>query len=76
MARMTVKVSSKYQVVIPEDVRRSLDIRPGMRVDVVAKGGVAYLVPVRTFKEVRKKFAGKLKGLDLAGLREKKDREP
>ena len=73
---MTVKVSARYQIVIPEEVRRSLRLRPGMRISVIAKGGIACLVPVRTFKEVRKKFAGKLKGLDLAGLREKKDREP
>ena len=71
---MTVKVSAKYQVVIPEDVRRSLDIKPGMRVSVIAKGGVAYLVPVQPLKDVQRKLARRFKPSDLAGLREKKDR--
>jgi AbrB family looped-hinge helix DNA binding protein len=68
---MTVKVSSKYQVVIPEDVRHSLSIKAGSRVEVVAKGGVAYLVPVRSLVELQDKFSGKL---DQKGIRDKRDR--
>jgi AbrB family looped-hinge helix DNA binding protein len=72
---MTVKVSPKYQVVIPEEVRRSLNIKPGMRISVIAKGGVAFLVPVRSTKEIQEKHAGKFEPADLSGLREKSDRE-
>ncbi len=68
---MSVKVSSKYQVVIPEQVRSALNIKPGMEVEVIAKGNVAYIVPVVDLKVVKKKLAGKL---DHAHLREKKDR--
>lgn len=52
LKRMSVKVSSKYQVVIPESVREALKLRPGTQVDVIAKGGIAYLVPVRSISVV------------------------
>jgi AbrB family looped-hinge helix DNA binding protein len=68
---MTVKVSSKYQVVIPEEVRASLGLKAGSKVEVIAKGKVAYLVPVPTLEEVQKHLKGKL---NLTGLRDKKDR--
>ena len=69
---MKVKVSSKYQVVIPEDVRAALGIEPGLMVDVVAKGGIAYLVPIPELSELQKIFKGKLSGVEE--LREKKDK--
>lgn len=72
---MTVKVSSKYQVVIPEEVRKSLHIKPGMQISVIAKGGVAYLVPVSGLRDVQAKLAGKFRSGDLKNLREKSDRE-
>lgn len=72
---MTVKVSPKYQVVIPEEVRASLGIRPGMPVNVIAKGGVAYIVPVRSLEEIQEAFRGKFSRTDLKDIREKKDRK-
>jgi AbrB family looped-hinge helix DNA binding protein len=68
---MAVKVSPKYQVVIPESVREILKIKPGMKVEVIAKSGIAYLVPVESIKSLQETFKGKL---SLAGLREKQDR--
>lgn len=68
---MTVKVSPKYQVVIPEAVRTALGIRAGSRVDVIAKGKIAYLVPVQTVEELQAELAG---SLDQKNLRDKKDR--
>jgi AbrB family looped-hinge helix DNA binding protein len=67
----TVKVSSKYQVVLPEQVRNALDIKPGMQVDVIFKGRIAYLVPVVDLNVLRKDFHGRL---DQENLRDKKDR--
>ncbi|HLG20915.1 MAG TPA: AbrB/MazE/SpoVT family DNA-binding domain-containing protein [Bdellovibrionota bacterium] len=69
---MTVKVSPKYQVVIPEAVRNILGLRPGAKVEVIAKGGVAYLVPVSSLKDVQRKLGGKI---DRTNLREKGDRD-
>lgn len=72
---MSVKVSSKYQVVIPEDVRARLNIEPGTEVDVIAKGGIAYLVPVKELKELQSELNGKLSATDIPNLRDKKDRK-
>lgn len=68
---MTVKISSKYQVVIPEEARKSLDLKPGTSVDVIVKGGIAFLVPVRPLSEIRKNLKGKLSSTDVKSLREK-----
>ena len=64
------KVSSKYQVVIPKDVRTRTGIRPGQEYQVIAKQGVIILVPDKPIAEVR----GFLRGMRTAGFREKKDR--
>ena len=69
---MTVKISSKYQVVIPEAARKSLDLRPGTSVDVIVKGGVAYLVPIKSLADIKKSLKGKLSGNDVKTVREKK----
>ncbi len=68
---MTVKVSSKYQVVIPEHVRNILNIKPGAKMEVMVKGGIAYLVPVQSLDSLRKNLKKKL---DSKNLREKRDR--
>lgn len=67
---MTVTVSPKYQVVIPKEVRDTMHITPGMRVSVISKGGIAYIVPVPELKTVR----GMVKSLPTKNLRDKKDR--
>lgn len=68
---MTVKVSSKYQVVIPREVRKTLSIRPGAKIEVVVKGGVAYLVPVESLAQLRTRFRNVL---NQKGVRDKRDR--
>ena len=68
MAR--TKVSSKYQVVIPKDVRTRAHVKPGQQFEVVTKGGVISLVPNRPLSEGR----GFLRGIRTTGFREKKDR--
>lgn len=72
---MSVKLSSKFQVVIPENVRASLNLKPGALIDVIAKGGIVYLVPVKSLEEIRKSINAVTLGLDRKNLREKKDRE-
>jgi AbrB family looped-hinge helix DNA binding protein len=69
---MTVKVSPKYQVVIPEEVRTALGIRAGSKVDVIAKGKVAYLVPVQSIEDIQADLVNRL---NQKGLRDKKDRK-
>ena len=66
----TATVSSKYQIVIPKEIRREVRIRSGQVVQVIAKGGVITLVPDRPLAELR----GFLKGMKTEGFREKSDR--
>jgi AbrB family looped-hinge helix DNA binding protein len=56
----TVTVSSKYQIVIPKDVRDRLKIRPGQKVEAFALGGRIELVLVQPIEEMR----GLLHGMD------------
>ena len=65
-----VKVSPKFQVVIPKSVRETLGILPGQRLQVVQYGGRIELVPVRDIGEMR----GFLAGMDTTIEREP-DRE-
>ncbi len=71
---MSVKVSPKYQVVIPEEARRALNLKPGTQVDVIVKGGIAFLVPVKSITDVKKRIAGTWTREDQHSIRDKKDR--
>ena len=62
-----VTLSSKYQVVIPEPVRRTLRLEPGAKFHVIAYGSRIEFVPVRPMRQTR----GFLKGIDTAVPREK-----
>ncbi len=68
MAR--TRVSPKFQVVIPKDIRESANLKVGQELQVVAKGGVITLVPERPISALR----GFAKGIRTDDLREKKDR--
>ena len=61
-----VKVSPKFQVVIPKPVRESLGLRPGQRLQVLSYGDRIELVPVRSIGEMR----GFLAGMDTGFERE------
>lgn len=65
-----VTVSSKYQVVIPEDVREKMALKPGQKVVVIEKDGVVHLIPQKPVKELR----GFVKGVDTNKLRNEEDR--
>jgi AbrB family looped-hinge helix DNA binding protein len=63
----TVTVSPKYQVVIPKELRDSLQIKPGEKVQVLQYENRLELIPVRSIKKMR----GFLKGIDTTVKREK-----
>lgn len=63
----TVKVSPKFQIVIPRAVRKSVDIQPGEKVQVIPYENRIELIPVKPIQESR----GFLKGIDT-----KVEREP
>lgn len=62
-----VKVSPKYQVVIPAEIRKSMGIRPGTKVYVLQYENRIEYVPVKDMKQMR----GFLKGIDTSIKREK-----
>ena len=68
MARTTI--SSKFQIVIPKEIRERHGLRVGQRLQVISKGNVITLIPDRPLAA----FRGVLNGMPTSGSREKKDR--
>lgn len=65
-----VKLSSKFQVVIPQDVREKLDLKPGQEIVVIEKNGIVHLIPRRPIKEMR----GFVEGIDTQNIRDEEER--
>lgn len=63
---MQVTISPKYQVVIPKEIRRRLNLRPGQRVHVMAQGASVVFIPIVPIEELR----GVLRGIDTNVERE------
>jgi AbrB family looped-hinge helix DNA binding protein len=61
-----VKISPKYQVVIPRSIRESMHLKPGQKVQVVEYGNRIELVPVSAISKMR----GFVKGIDTTIDRE------
>ena len=61
-----VKVSPKFQVVIPREIREALGIEPGQKVHAVRYEDRIVYIPVRPMKEMR----GSLRGIDTEVPRE------
>lgn len=61
-----VTISSRYQVVIPKDVRERLDLKPGQQVEAIAYKGRIELIPLEPIESMR----GFLKGIDTTVPRE------
>ncbi|MBI2988720.1 MAG: AbrB/MazE/SpoVT family DNA-binding domain-containing protein [Deltaproteobacteria bacterium] len=62
----TVTVSPKFQVVIPQRVRKALGIKPGQKIQVIPYEGRIELIPVEPIRRGR----GFLKGIDTGVERE------
>jgi AbrB family looped-hinge helix DNA binding protein len=61
-----VTVSSKFQVVIPRELRESMGIRPGARFQVLQYENRLELIPIKEPQDLR----GFIKGIDTAVNRE------
>ena len=62
----TVTVSPKFQIVIPREVRQSLHLLPGQKLQVMEYAGRIELIPDRDISELR----GFLKGINTNFERE------
>ncbi|HRC44212.1 MAG TPA: AbrB/MazE/SpoVT family DNA-binding domain-containing protein [Nitrospira sp.] len=60
-------ISSRFQIVIPKDVREKLHMSPSQRLLVLEKGGAITLVPEVPLESLK----GGLKGMSKTGLGEK-----
>jgi AbrB family looped-hinge helix DNA binding protein len=63
---VAVTVSSKYQIVIPREIREALGIRPGTQLHAIEYRGRLELVPLKSARAAR----GFLAGLDTSVERE------
>jgi AbrB family looped-hinge helix DNA binding protein len=66
----TVTMSSKYQIVIPREIREKHQLKPGKKFIVMSIGDRIELVPEKSMKEMR----GILRGMDTDIDREREDR--
>jgi len=63
-------ISTKYQIVIPSEVRKRLRLKPRQKLTVLEKGGVLYLIPEGPLKDLR----GVAPMAPAEGFRDKEDR--
>lgn len=61
-----VTVSPKYQIVIPKEIRESMGIFSGQKVQIMAYQGRIELIPLRPMKDMK----GFLEGIDTSVVRE------
>ncbi|MEO7838063.1 MAG: AbrB/MazE/SpoVT family DNA-binding domain-containing protein [Anaerolineales bacterium] len=66
-----VTISTKYQVVIPREVREQFGLKPGQKVMFIAYNNTLRVVVVPSIEKAR----GMFKGLSTEGIREEKDEE-
>ena len=63
----SVTISPKYQVVIPREVRQSMEIKPGSKVQILLYENRIELIPMKNMRRMR----GFLKGMDTTVERER-----
>jgi AbrB family looped-hinge helix DNA binding protein len=66
-----VTISSKYQVVIPREVRKQFNLKPGQKLMFIPYNGTLRVVVVPPIKKAR----GMLKGMNTENIREEVDEE-
>jgi AbrB family looped-hinge helix DNA binding protein len=61
-----VTVSPKFQIVIPKDIRESMGIVSGQKVEIISYQGRIEVIPLQPMMAMR----GFLKGIDTTVIRE------
>ncbi len=54
----TVTLSSKFQVVVPREVRESMKLKPGQKMSVLAYNGQIHFLPIEPIQNLRGIFRG------------------
>ena len=66
-----VTISSKYQIVIPREIREQFNLKPGQKLMFIPYNGTLRVVIVPTIEEAQ----GMLAGMDTDDIREEVDEE-
>lgn len=66
----TVTISPKFQIVIPQEIRKRIDLQPGEKLPVISFDDRIELIPIRPMREMK----GFLKEFDPHFERERNDR--
>jgi len=66
----TVKLSSKFQIVIPREIRNDMGLRPGEKMIVLEKGGTIHVIPVGKMKDAK----GIARGVSPVNIRDEHGR--
>ena len=61
-----VKISPKYQIVIPREARQALNLKPGQKIQMIIYGQRIEMIPEKRIKSMR----GFIKGMNTAPHRE------
>jgi AbrB family looped-hinge helix DNA binding protein len=60
-----VTISSKYQVVIPKEVRKQFNLKPGQKIMFIRYNGTLRVIMIPPIKKAR----GMLKGINTENIR-------
>jgi AbrB family looped-hinge helix DNA binding protein len=66
----TVTLSSKYQVVIPKEVRNSIGLTVGTSLEIMVYDNRIELIPIMPIQKMK----GIFKGMDTSFVRDEEDR--
>ncbi len=66
-----VTISSKYQVVIPKEVRKQFNLKPGQKIMFIPYNGTLRVIMSPPMKKAR----GMLKGINTENIGEEADEE-
>jgi len=66
-----VTISSKYQVVIPKEVRKQFNLKPGQKIMFIPYNGTLRVIMIPPIRKAR----GMLKGINTENIREEADKE-
>ena len=67
---VTARISSKFQVAIPKEVREEMGWKAGQKLVFVPRGDTLVMAPARDFDSLR----GIAKGANTEGYRDREDR--
>lgn len=65
-----ITLSSKYQLVIPKEIREETGLKSGEKIIILVKDGIINLIPQHMLNKMR----GFIKGMKIDFYREEKDR--